>query len=60
MVHVMSQEVGDDMDSRRSIWIRGRPDYEPLFSFLGSLRLDGEKLYWIEHKEAERMFVTQR
>jgi hypothetical protein len=29
------------------------PDYEPLFSILDGLRLDGERRYWIERRETE-------
>lgn len=35
------------------LWIRARPDYKPLVSYLGSLRLHGEKPYWIEQKETQ-------
>lgn len=42
-VHVMIQEVGVDMGARCILWVRARPDYEPLFSILDNLRLDGEK-----------------
>ena len=32
--------------------MKARPDYEPLFSILDGLRLDGEQRYWIERLEA--------
>ncbi len=35
------------------MWVKARPDYEPLFSILDGLHLDGERRYWIEHREAE-------
>ena len=41
------------MDAKCILWVRARPDYEPLFSILDSLRLDGEKRYWIERNEPE-------
>ena len=53
LVHVMIQEVGVDMDAKCILWVRVRPDYEPLFSILDSLRLDGEKRYWIERNGTE-------
>ena len=33
-VHVMIQEVGDDMAAKCMLWVKARPDYEPLFSIL--------------------------
>jgi len=33
--------------------VKARPDYEPLFSILDGLRLDGERRYWIERRETE-------
>lgn len=53
LVHFMIQEVGVDMDAKYVLWVKARPDYEPLFSILDGLRLDGERRYWIEHKETE-------
>ena len=53
LVHVMIQEVGVDMEAKCILWVRARPDYEPLFSILRSLRLDGEKHYWIDPREPE-------
>jgi hypothetical protein len=35
------------------LWVKARPDYEPLFSILSGLRLDGERRYWIEPGETE-------
>jgi hypothetical protein len=43
LVHVMIQEVGVDMDAKCVLWVKARPDYEPLFSILDGLRLDGER-----------------
>jgi hypothetical protein len=53
LVHVMIQEVGVDMAAKGILWVKARPDYEPLFSILDSLRLDGERRYWIERRETE-------
>jgi hypothetical protein len=33
--------------------VKARQDYEPLFSILDGLRLDGERHYWIERREVE-------
>ena len=35
------------------LWVKARPDYEPLFSILDGLRLDSERRYWIERREVE-------
>jgi hypothetical protein len=32
--------------------VKSCPDYEPLFSILDGLHLDGERRYWIERREA--------
>jgi hypothetical protein len=53
LVHVMIQEVGIDMAAKSALWVKARPDYEPLFSILDGLCLDGERRYWIEHRETE-------
>ena len=52
-VHVLLQEVGVDVAAKRVLWVKARPDYEPLFSILHGLRLDNERRYWIECTEAE-------
>jgi hypothetical protein len=39
--------------SHFSTWVKSRPDYEPLFSILDGLRLDTDRRYWIERKEAD-------
>ena len=49
----MIQEDGLDIESKRVLWVKARPDYEPPFSILDGLCLDGERRYWIEHKETE-------
>lgn len=53
LVHVMIQEVGIDMAAKCILWVKARPDYEPLFSILDGLRLDGERRYWIVRKEID-------
>ncbi|MCL4562945.1 MAG: recombinase family protein [Chloroflexi bacterium] len=53
LVHVMIQEVGVDMTAKCVLWVKARPDYEPLFSILDCLRVDSERRYWIERREAE-------
>ena len=56
LVHVMIQEVGVDMEAKCILWVRARPDYEPLFSILDSLQPDSEKHYWIERSEGRREY----
>lgn len=53
LVHVMIQEVGVDMAAKSVLWVKARPDYEPLFSILDGLCLDGERRYWIDHRETQ-------
>jgi hypothetical protein len=36
------------------LWVRARPDYEPLFSILDGLRHDSARRYWIERKGMDR------
>src|SRR4030042_1454275 len=42
LVHMMIQEVGVNLVAKCMLWIRVRPDYEPLFSILDCLRRDRE------------------
>ena len=49
----MIQEVGVDMAAKCLLWVKARPDYEPLFSILDGLRLDSERRYWIERREGK-------
>ena len=49
----MLQEVSVDVAAKCILWVKTRPDYEPLFSILDGLRLDGERRYWIERRETE-------
>jgi len=50
---MMIQEVGVDMAARCMLWVKARPDDEPLFLILDGLRLDSERRYWIERRETE-------
>ncbi|MEW6649646.1 MAG: hypothetical protein AB1453_05590 [Chloroflexota bacterium] len=52
LVHIMIQEVGVDVTVKRVLWVKARPDYEPLFSILGGLRQDADRKYWLERLEA--------
>ncbi len=54
LVHIMLQEVGIDVLAKRVLWVKARPDYEPLFSILDGLRPDGERRYWVEFLEAQK------
>jgi hypothetical protein len=42
---VMIQEVGVDMAARYILWLRARPDYEPLFSILDGMRQDADRRF---------------
>jgi hypothetical protein len=53
LARMMIQEVGVDMAVKCILWVKARPDYEPLFSILDGLHLDGERRYWIERRDAE-------
>jgi hypothetical protein len=53
LVHVMIQEVGCDVAAKRVLWVKVRPDYEPLFALLDGLHPDAEGRYWIERCEAQ-------
>jgi len=45
-------EEGIGVVKKRVRLVKARPDYEPLFSILDGLRLDGERRYWIrEHSK---------
>ena len=49
----MIQEMGDEKVVKCILWVKARPDYEPLFSILDGLRHDADRRFWIES------FVTQ-
>ena len=48
LVHIMIQEVGVDVEIKRVLWVKARPDYEPLFSILDGMRQDTDRRFWIE------------
>ncbi len=52
LVHIMIQEVGVDVTVKRILWVKARPDYEPLFSILDGMRQDPDRRFWIEQLEA--------
>jgi hypothetical protein len=41
------------MITKFMLWVRARPDYEPLFSNLDGLRRDSKRRYWIDRKVME-------
>jgi DNA invertase Pin-like site-specific DNA recombinase len=53
LVHVMVQELGCDLAAKRVLWVKVRPDYEPLFALLDGLCKDGDSRYWIAHPETQ-------
>ncbi|MEW5873174.1 MAG: hypothetical protein AB1894_28195 [Chloroflexota bacterium] len=54
LVHIMIQEVGVDVEIKRVLWVKARPDYERLFSILDGMRQDSDKRFWIERLEASK------
>ena len=54
LVHIMIQEVGVDVTIKRVLWVKARPDYEPLFSILDGMRHDADRRFWIERLEASK------
>jgi hypothetical protein len=50
--HVVIQEIGVDMAAKCVLWVKARPDYEPLFSILDGMRQDADRRFWIERLEA--------
>jgi hypothetical protein len=42
------QEVGVDVEIKRVLWVKARPDYEPLFSILDGSRQDADRRFWME------------
>jgi hypothetical protein len=53
LVHIMIQEVGVDVEIKRVLWVKARPDYEPLFSILDGMRQDADRRFWIEQMEPQ-------
>jgi hypothetical protein len=47
LVHIMIQEVGVDIGSKHVLWVKARPDYEPLFSILDGMRQDATRRFWL-------------
>jgi hypothetical protein len=52
LVHIMIQEVSVDMAAKCVLWVKARPDYEPLFFILDGMRQDPDRRFWIERVEA--------
>ena len=48
----MLQAVSVDVTIKRVLWVKARPDYEPLFSILDGMRQVTDRLFWIEQLEA--------
>jgi hypothetical protein len=53
LVHIMIQEVGVDVVNKRVLWVKARPDYEPLFSILDGMHQDLDRRFWVEQMEAQ-------
>ncbi len=39
--------------AKRVLWVKARPDYEPLFSILDGMRQDAARRFWIKRLEAQ-------
>jgi len=52
LVHTMIQEVGCDVGTKRIVWVKACPDYEPLFSILEGMLQNTVRRFWIERKGA--------
>ena len=48
LVQTKLKGVGIDVVAKRILWLKVRPDYEPLFSILDGLRHDDDRRFWIE------------
>lgn len=53
LVHILLQEIGVDVDAKRVVWVKTRPDYEPLFSILEGLHQYDDRRFWLDHLEAQ-------
>ncbi len=53
LVHVMIQEAGCDVGTKRIVWVKVNPDYEILFRLMDGLRPDAGRRYWIQDHVAE-------
>jgi hypothetical protein len=49
----MIQEVGVNVTVKRILWVKARPDYEPLFSILDGMRQDADRRFWLEQRKAQ-------
>jgi len=50
---VMIQEVGVDLAGKCMLWVKARPDYRPLFSFLDGLRVSIRQGFWVSEQSIE-------
>ncbi len=53
LVHIMTREVGVDVVNKCVLWLKARPDYEPLFSILDGMHQDADRRFWLEQMEAQ-------
>jgi hypothetical protein len=42
-----------DATAKPLLWVKARPDYEPLFSILDGMRQDADRRFWIDSVEAQ-------
>jgi len=41
------------VSAKRVLWVKTRPDYEPLLSILDGLRQDDDRRFWLERLDAQ-------
>ena len=49
----MIPEVGVDVEIKHVLWVKTRPDYEPLFSILDGMHQDPDRRFWVEQMETQ-------
>ena len=53
LVQLLVQEVGCDVISKSVLWVKVRPDYEPLFRLLNGMKVDKENRYWLRSSQPD-------
>jgi len=52
LVRRMLLEIGCNVEEKRLLWVRARPEYEVLFQLLPNLQVDEEQRYWVDFSVA--------
>jgi hypothetical protein len=48
LVRRMLLEIGCNVEEKRLLWVRARPEYEVPYQLLPDLRVDEEQRYWVD------------